>query len=118
MGALFKLIMGNPYTMIAAGVGALMALSAAFGGGYYLAVNQAEKNASAAPIIAAKAQEQHDIAQHQDAVKETIRVVERKVKGDTITQTIIERVPEIQYVDKECNITPEMIHLMNEAGHQ
>jgi predicted dienelactone hydrolase len=108
----------NPYTWAALAAAAVVALSLSFGGGYYLAVNQAEQNASAATAKAVKAQELQDLEQHQGAVAENSIAVARKTKGKTVIKTIIEMVPEIQFVDKECNITPEMIRLMNQAGHQ
>lgn len=104
----------NPYT----GVVALVLLAGAFGSGYYLAVNQAERNASAATARAVKAQALQDMEQHQGAVAEAAIAAARKAKATTITKTIIERVPDIQFSDAQCNITPEMIQLMNQAGHQ
>lgn len=96
---------------------ALLALTIAFGGGYYVAVNQAERNASSAIATAVKAQELLDVERHNGAVAESTIATERRVRADQKIKTIIQRIPQTVFVAGTCDVNEDTIKLLNEAGH-
>lgn len=99
-------------TLIASAV----SLALGFGGGYYVAVGQAERNAARGNGQTVQAQKDHDDRLHKNSNVVSDAAADRRVASDVKVEKIVLRIPEIVLVDKDCNFTSDAIHQLNEAG--
>lgn len=121
LGSLFSTatsFLGGIQTYLIVGTASL---AIGFGSGYYLAVNQAEKNASVAPVKAATAQKKHDDQTHEDANQVSNVVAQRHDAEQARTDAVLSALARLQppAAPKECpeyKIPASVIHQLNEAG--
>lgn len=116
---LFGVVSGSGpsgWAVIAGIVG--ISLAASFSGGYYVAVNQAETNAAAAPIKAAKAQEKQDVKQHKAAEVTSVKVTKSDAAKDAQIADLTARLDaaEAKQPKNDCHLTKDVSDLLNEAG--
>lgn len=116
--ALWSLLSGAKLSeLLILGLASTLLLAGAAGFGYYEATGQCEKTMAAAPIAAAKAQEQHDIQHHADA-KATSDAVEAHHATNAPQKTrIVKEIVRITVPNKSCDLTADQARLLNEAAH-
>ncbi len=118
LGSLFSTatsFLGGIQTYLIVGAASL---AIGFAGGYYVAVSQAERNASAAPAKAAQAQKKHDDKVHDLATEVSKKVgEEHKVREKRLEDVFsdLSKLPP----PKDCptfRVPADVIKLLNEAG--
>lgn len=116
------IIGGGPAEWAGLALGAFLLLSASFAGGAFYEANHI---ASQGTAIAVKAQHDHDVKQHAVAVVAGKQVEVRHATGDAKAKIIIHTIHDLKTVTvgtpadpHACDLTPEALQLLNDAGKQ
>lgn len=117
---MWKLLVGNPYVSLAVGIALLAALAAAFGGGYYMAVSQAEKNMLTATAEAytngTKAQQAYDAGVYKKAQLDFLKRQAANQKRDEVVAAIEKDIPTIVPKVEACTVSAEAMKRLNEVA--
>lgn len=99
-------------------------LIAAFSAGYYLAVDQLQKNQLQAVAVAVEAQATEDISRVAAATITSQVVGVRQLAADENVATLLDKVasleliePQVVFQMRACTISPSFITILNEAGN-
>jgi hypothetical protein len=110
---------GGPAAWGGIALGVFLALGGAFAGGAFYEANHI---ATTGTVKAVAAQHEHDVKAHTVAVTAGKAADQRHAKGDAATKPIIQYIhdlPRITIVDDtKCDLTPEALKALNDAGHQ
>lgn len=118
-GYLWSLIAGGNWTeWLALGVVVLGLLGATFGAGYLTATRHDLKIAVAATAPAVAAQAKHDKVEHVAAQTKSNEVKAADASHDAKTTKIMQQiVTAAQAPQNSCEVSPDLIKLLNQAGH-
>lgn len=124
---MFKLIWGavvggGPAEWAILGLGAVLALGGSFAGGALWEANKSVTSiatvASNAGGIAAKAQKDADVKAHDNAVNANVPIKAANTAHDNRVEVIYHNIITKEQVPaKNCDLQPDVIKLLNEAGH-
>ena len=115
---MWKLLLGNPWTIAAVTVGLLATLAGSFAFGFYTATGQYEAALLNQQETIAKSQHDLDVANAAKARAVSQLATERHKKAETTIVTVqqeIEKLPEI-VSGPACDISTDVLKLLNEAG--
>lgn len=114
---MWKLILGNPTSAVGIGAIVVCLLIASFGYGYYVATGQYQAALLSQQQAIVVAQHDLDAANHAKAVAASALVVERRKKSDTAAAGVAERIEKLpEIATQDCQLNPDVLQLLNEAG--
>lgn len=119
---MFKLIWsavlgGSPATWAILGLGVVIYTGAVFGAGFYASAHMQVAANATAGVVAAKAQEKHDVQVHAVAVKTSATVKAADVIHDTKIVTIVKTIHDLEPSPPlACALSPDVAKQLNDAG--